>query len=419
VLIEIQNEFSNLYLMWNTLVQQQLCKELLMCANSIYQFFSIRSLTGEGIEWLRYALNNLSTTGDCESAQGILLSYLGALANQGRKRELARESLISGQKLLSQVNALKELAFCNLHLGWFYWYENQFIEAEKYAQQSMLSYQDLNENAGVAESLFLWGNIRQKQSKNHEAKEFFDQALLLCRPTGNQRLLILILNRLSDLACYEGFYQIAVEQFKECLQISHQLQDRHTQAVLLNNLGTIYHVWKEYSIAQNYYQQSLLLCREIGDLDGAALSLNNLGEIATALGNYPNAIKYVQEALQIADQNGETWTQIACLNSLGELHLKMNQNEMSEKTLLSALESAVSIQAMDLIIRISVNLGRVYQKRGDISNAVLLLTGAVAHKSTEEALREMAIVWLKEMESDFPAAAVNDDLLGEAVKNFV
>ncbi len=238
---------------------------------------------------------------------------------------------------------------------------------------------------------------------------------MLTRKTGNQRQLVLILNRLSDLACYDGQYQIAVNQFTECLQISQQLNDYYTQAVLLNNLGTIYHVWKEYPRAQGYYQQSLRICQKVGDQDGVAFALNNLGEISGALGDFPSAIKYSEEALQIAEKIEENWTAIVCLNSLGEIHLNKKSFEKSKDTLLHALRLAVDLQYLDLVVRISVNLGRVYQKLGDFSNAKILLQAAGCHSSIEHDLLAKAKLWLQEMNCEGELTN-NDELLTETVK---
>ncbi len=418
VLAAIQLELSNLDRMWKELVEQQLFTELLTGVNSLYQFFVTRSLSREGLEWFQYALKNLPEDAAFERSRGILLSRLGALAYQARQRGLALDSLLHGQQLLQQHEDLSNVAFCNLQLGWVHWQINQLNRAESFAQQAVANYQALQEDLGIGEALFLWGNIRQKQSKNPEAKEYFDQALVLCRRTGNQRLLSLILNRLSDLACYEGQYEIAAAQFKECLQISQQLDDRYSQAVLLNNLGTIYHVWKEYPKAHHFYQQSLILCREIGDMQGAALALNNLGEIATALGHYSNAIKYAHEALQIAEQYDETWTKIVCLNSLGEHYLAMEQYENSQNTLRRSLRLAIDSQGWDQVARIAINLGRVFQLQGDHFNAVRLLQAAVAHSSTAHELREKATAWLSEMKAD-GLSNQGDHLLTEVVCQIV
>lgn len=418
VLAAMQQEYRNLYGMWNELVHRGLYTELLACVDSIYQFFSIRSLLREGIDWMAYAIKNLPPHSESEEPRGILLAYLGALAYQAQQHKLAFDSLSAGQEILKKYNNQVNLAFCRLQLGWFYWGENDFPAAEDCAQQALTIYQALQGSLGKAEALFLLGNIRQKRSKNKEAEDYFEKALFLCRQSGHQRLLVLILNRMSDLACYAGQYEAAVEQFTECLQISQNLKDQNSQAILLNNLGTIYHVWKEYAKAQDYYQRSLIICREIGDQNGAALALNNLGESAIALGNFLNALKYVQEALHIAEQNETAWTKIVCLNSMGELYLEMGQHEKSAGVLMRALRLAVDTQGLDLMARTAINLGRVLQMQGEVSNALLLYQAAVAHSSTAHELREKALIWLEQIGGD-ALSNPDDALLTTAVNKIL
>ena len=396
-LADIQQEFGNISLMWDWLVENKCALDMIDCADSLYQFFNIRSLLKEGMQWFQQALTSIQDEAGSDLAMGMLLSRLGSLAYTARESEMVFEALLRSQEILIKTNALHELAACRIHLGWAYQRDKNFGTAQGYGEQSLAYFQSTNDNLGQAQGLSLLGSIQIRQGNNREGAELFDQALVLCRKTENPRELVTILNRLGDLACHEGQYQIAVEQFSECLAISKQLNDRYNQAVLLNNLGTIYHIWKEYIPAHDYYQKSLELCRELGDQDGAALALNNLGELATLQGDYLGAIKYSEAALQIAEQIRENWTVIVCLNSLGEIYREMVMLDKSKSFFTQALKLAVEINEMNLIARISVNLARVYQLHGDHPNAIALLQAALSHPSTEHDSQEKAVGWLKEM----------------------
>ncbi len=408
-LADIQSEYGNVHLAWNWLIDHQRAAEMICCMDSLYQFFNIQSYLEEGIQWFQQALKNIGNKIDNSLVLGMLLSRLGSLAYHARKKDLMFQSLLRSQELLRKANAGQELAFCWFHLGWAYQREKDFITAQHYAENSLEYFQHAGDVLGQSQALTLLGSIQNRQGSNPEAKNFFDKALILCRRSGNQRLLITILNRLGDLACYAGEYQAAIEQFSECLEISERLNDRYNQAILLNNMGTIYHVWKDYPQAQSCYQKSLVLCREIGDQDGIALALNNLGELSTVQGDYPSAIKYSKDALQIAEQLQEAWTIIVCLNSLGEIYCAMNDLEKSKNYFLKALRQALMVNAIDLVARVSVNTARVFQLMRDYCTATLLLQAALAHSSTEHDAREKAVDWLKEMNAS--SAIENNDLL--------
>ena len=232
------------------------------------------------------------------------------------------------------------------------------------------------------------------------------------------RQLVIVLNRLGDLVCYDGNYEFAIELFKECLDISTELDDRYNQAIILNNLGTIAHLQENYAQADQYYHASLSICNEIGDNDGVALAYSNLGELATVQGDYTAALNYSEQALRIAEELEEHWTIIVCLNSLGEIYCAKNMLEKSQQYFLQAIQLALDINGIDLVARVSVNYSRVLQLMGENKKAINLLQASLAHSSTEVDAREKAVAWLTEMEASFQIE-MNDLILEEVVKEVI
>jgi len=417
-LAEIQSEYANLNLAWHWLVDNKRAIELMRCMDSLHLFFSIRSYLQEGVKWFKYAVQNIQDLKGNELVTGMLLWRLGSLAYHTRENELAFSSLLRSQEILTEVKAYRELAFCWLYLGWAHQREKDFTNAQNFCQKSLEHFRSIGDILGQSYALTLSGAIQNRQGNNLDAKIFYDQALTLCRRSGNLNLLIIILNRLGDLACYEGHYEFAVKLFEECLEISKNLNDSYNQAILLNNLGTIYHTWNDYTLARSFYQRSLEICREIGDQDGLALALNNLGELSTAQGDYPAALKYSHDALQIAEQLQEIWTIIVCLNSLGEIYCALGQLKKSESYFLPAMRQALEINGIDLLARVSVNAAKNFQLLGDFPTAITLLQASLSHSSTEHDSRQKAVEWLKEMGADYEVAN-NDLLLVDAVKKIL
>jgi predicted ATPase/DNA-binding SARP family transcriptional activator/Tfp pilus assembly protein PilF len=409
----IQQEFGNAGQAWDWLTAHQHAEEIKTCMDSLFQFFSVRSLFSEGITWFQKALNSLQDVPHAELILGMLLWRLGTLAYLAREDRLVFPSLLRSQQILLVCDAPQELADCRIHLGWAYQREKDFASAEACAEQSLTYFQNAQDALGESQALLLLGSIHDRQGHGRESKAFFLQALEKGRQSGNQRQQMLILNRLGDLSCVEGQYETAIKQFSECLEISRQLNDRYNQAILLNNLGTIHHIWQDYPQAEMHYQKSLRICEEIGDQDGIALALNNLGELATMQGDYGAAIRYSENALQIAEELQENWTIVVCLNSLGEIYCAMGDLEKSKDYLWQAIRQALEIQGMDLVARVSVNAGRILQLLGDQPAAIAVLQAALAHSATEHDAREKAMGFLAEMQTGNATQA--DDRLLEAV----
>lgn len=87
----------------------------------------------------------------------------------------------------------------------------------------------------------------------------------------------------------------------------------------------------------------------------------------------------------------------ACLNNLGEAHCGLGENSTAEAHLQQALQAAFEIHALDLVARVTVTLGRVYQQRGENSQAIRLIQAALAHSAIEDESLTKGNRWLLEM----------------------
>ncbi len=414
----IQEEFGNLSQCWIWIIDQKRFDLLEKTMDSLYQYFSIRSLYEEGISWFKRATESKELADSKSLVMGMLLWRLGSLAYKSRDRLLALESLTKSEKILSQRNSKEELASCWIRLGWFYHREKDFQQAQNFSDLALQYFSDQNNDLGLTQAYLLAGSIKNRQGNYQESLSSFELAYHVGKKTKNQRNLVTVINFLADIACYEGNYEKAIKLYQESLGISDQLSDRYHQSILLNNLGTIYHIQHDYFQARNYYEKSLAFARDIGDLDGIALALNNLGELATWMNDYDLALTYSEEALEIAIQLKENWTIIVCLNSLGEIYCGKQDYQKSRTYLLDALQRSIEINGMDLAARVVINLARDYQLSGDHEMAKILLIAGLSHSATEQDSREKAIGWLSEMGVN-ETYAQNDKLLKDIFAEMV
>lgn len=394
---EIQREFGNIEKAWHWVISHQHTTAIIKATDSLFQFFFTRSMFQEGMDWFENACEALSDQPAHQLAVAILKSRLGFLALLTHQLDKAAEVLHEANNVLESLNAMDERAICWQHLGWLYHYRKQFAQAQNCAQNALAFFNQKRDTQGETQALILLGAIQSRQGNLSNAKTCFERALSNCLKNANPRQLLAIHNRLADLLCWENQYEKAVEQFDEALKISEQINDRYHQAILLNNLGTVYHIWRNYAQARIYYLKSLAICRDIGDQDGIALALNNLGEIAIYQQDYTTALDYTEKALAIARQIDEKWTIIVCLNSLGQICCATNALEESKGHFIAAMQQAHQINAMDLLVRVSVYAARTWQLSGEVDQAQAMLQAALAHPVLESEERHKAEGWLAEM----------------------
>jgi predicted ATPase/DNA-binding SARP family transcriptional activator/Tfp pilus assembly protein PilF len=410
----IQVEHGNLSLAWQWMADHGRPDLIEKSMDSLYQYFMIRSLFDEGITWFKHAAGKVEQQLGENLVLGQLLWRLGAMAYTTRDHSLISPCFQRSEQILERWLADEELAYCRIQLGWEYQREKDFARAKRYADLSLRYFLDRQDEKGLSETYILIGSIENRQGNYRESRPYFEKAYHACKNTRNAQNLVIAINRLADVLCYEGEYEKARELFEEALQLSRQLNDPYHQAILLNNLGTIDHLERNYERAGTYYEESLAITRKLGDLDGVALALNNLGELATWQKDFEQALAYSQEALGIARQVNENWTVIVCLNSLGEIYTGMNMLPEGKAHLLKALKIAVEINGLDLVGRVMVNLGRIHQLQGERERAVTLLKAGALHSATEQDSRDKALKWLTELSEPTPRG-FDDELLNTLI----
>jgi len=88
-----------------------------------------------------------------------------------------------------------------------------------------------------------------------------------------------VLHFWGTLAAQQGRYELAVERYRDSLEIRRELDDKPGIASLLSILGIVARFEGDFERAQELNEESLAIRREVGDRWAIANSLNNQGTI--------------------------------------------------------------------------------------------------------------------------------------------
>jgi tetratricopeptide (TPR) repeat protein len=83
------------------------------------------------------------------------------------------------------------------------------------------------------------------------------------------------------------------------------LADLPNRAACLSNIGKIYEKFENYNIALNIYKQTLEIDEELGDFMSKASDFNNIGKIYEIRGQFKEAIKNYKQAIDLFNQLGQ------------------------------------------------------------------------------------------------------------------
>jgi predicted ATPase/DNA-binding SARP family transcriptional activator len=398
----IAADIDNIRNAWEWLVTHDEYAETSCCADSLYQFYNIRSHFIEGIDLFSNAIERFGQQSVNEQCRGMLSARLGALQLRVGDYEKARAALEYSRAIFERSNNSSELAFCLSTLSHLMAQSGDYQASLSLAQEGLALYQRVGMPYGEARTLFVIGKAHYRLGQISDARKMLEASLALGRETGSPRILVGPLNALADVQCHLGDYEAARQLFEEGLAISRALGDQYNTSMVLNNLGTIDQVLGLYESAETLYQQSREICHEIGDQVGEAMALSNLGEVACALQDFSRARIVTQEALRIGRELHDHWTILACLNTLGEIIVEEGNYLAAWDYLTEATRLELETQTLQMLARSLVTLAGVLLKAGQTTLGLQVLSAVLNHPACQEDYLQRGQRWLQEMQLEIP-----------------
>ena len=179
-------------------------------------------------------------------------------------------------------------------------------------------------------------NIRQECET---ARQLCENALQVFRATGQQLGVVGVLNCLGVIARYQEKLEEANTHFTEALEIAEVLDDKWHIAFALNNLGLTAYDRRDFEEAKLHYTESLRLARELGDKQGIAYALNNLGKTVHQQGLREEAQHYYTESLLLTRERSTSSAGLPyLLDSLGTVALRSGKHEEARHYYTESLE---------------------------------------------------------------------------------
>ncbi len=171
----------------------------------------------------------------------------------------------------------------------------------------------------IARALNSAGTMTFNLGNYASAKEYYSQALAICRELGNRPGESGCLSNFGMVEFHIGNYAAACEYFKLALDIIREIGDRRKEASFINNIGNVALETGDYSAASMYYKEALIINREIGNRQFESINLRNLGEMSIYTCDYTAAIKYLELSLAVSRELGDRNGEASSLGKLGNV----------------------------------------------------------------------------------------------------
>ncbi|MEJ7838097.1 MAG: LuxR C-terminal-related transcriptional regulator, partial [Thermomicrobiales bacterium] len=283
--LEIEHENLRLALDW-----YQTCRDLTRFAafaNSLVQFWLIRSHVGEGARWLQQVLD----TDDGSSID-----------------QLTRARLLDAA-------------------GWMALRQGRIDDFRTFAEQSLIAARLCGESRQIASSLRLLGEVEDRSTNYDVAAIHIGEAYRIYRQAGNLTGVADTLASLGGLALDSGDLDQAVRLFERGIEAATAAEDIHLCARVTNALSVTRFTRGEFALALTCAEQSLAWNIRVGDTRGMAVALDHIGRYSRALGEFKRAWENHQASLEKRRQFGEMRGLVVWLELVNELLLSRGAYE--------------------------------------------------------------------------------------------
>ena len=218
-----------------------------------------------------------------------------------------------------------------------------------------------------------------------KAIDYYKQSLVIAKEIRDGNLEAILLGNIGIAYLQNGFAYIEpFEYLQQYLGLTwHKAYyynggERRWGGVAMGNLGNAYYSADLYAKAIEYHQKRLALSLEIKDRRGEGKALGDLGIVYHSLGEYKKAIEYTQKRLAIAREIKDTWGEGQAISNLGIVYHTLGNYTKAIEYQQQYLALAQAIKNPLWEEQALGNLGGAYYFLGNYNKAIELYEKSLA-----------------------------------------
>jgi predicted ATPase/transcriptional regulator with XRE-family HTH domain len=300
--------------------------------------------------------------------------------------------------------------------GWFYFRRGQLKEARERFDQGLMILRPLDDPIALADVLSLSGPLLTSLGETVTALEHGKEGLAIARARADIWRVAYALMMQGGNLLASGRYDEAYASAQEALTHFRALGDTRLMVVTLNTLGFAAMQLSRYLEAHRYLQESLTLMTistPIEDPWNVGTAYGNLGIVELAQGNPSEAQVLLQKSVPLFAELGMPGDMAFYLTYLGEAAAALGAADEAERHWLDAVRIAQQAQALPTLLANLIRLAELQAERGDIPRAyrwaVLVsrhpASGQDSRKRAEKLRAELGSkLSAEQLESIYPSA---------------
>ncbi|NHQ85795.1 diguanylate cyclase [Iodobacter sp. HSC-16F04] len=204
-------------------------------------------------------------------------------------------------------------------------------------------------------------------------------------------------------------YDLALQYWSYCLDLSLNLSDDHAYIQAQIGLGQIYYAHDDFAAALEHHKQAAEFVSKINNDQLCALLYINLGGDYLSLLEYDEALTFLQQGLFYAKKAShlEYVSEALCL--IGQVQWGLGKYQIARRNLLAALKLNLQLENQWGMAANYLALGKISLARRDVQSAEAYLAQGLLHATLRSAANlifqfELLMADLAELKGDFKLA---------------
>lgn len=304
-----------------------------------------------------------------EVSRSQIIKYLKS-GNLDSAHFFARKALIQSQSVAGKADV-------GIFLGRIKSRRLPFTETIAFYDSLNLASRTRGFKTLLATGLFDQGVVFRKSGYYDRAIELFKEAYTIWKNEGHPAQAQIVTNSIANIYKSTGDSKSAKEYFKELLASKVSGNDSESLGLILNNLGSVFLRDHQLDSALCFFKESLRLRPITGKAKGRSSTLLNIGETYRLLNIEDSAEWYFRASLKLKKEINHKSGLAILGNNLASLFLSLAQYDSAKVYLVMATQKA---SELDLKEELSKNLqlwSSFYHQTGEDSKALEALSQSV------------------------------------------
>ena len=331
-------------------------------------------------------------------------------------------------RLSNELEYQAGLANSLLMLGTANHYLDKVTEARNYYNQSLKLFEALGDKKGQANAHNSLGNSYMEQGDYKTAQKYHAGALLLRVQIDDKQGLANSYNNIGNAYAGEASYYLALNNHLKGLAIKEELNDTsksglNKMAMSYFNIGRLYLAIEDLKRAEEFFNKAEELYGYVENQGGLALIYAARGGVAKTWHDFETAIGFYSKAIEILKQSGKTgeladnYTRIAFAyyglalkaDSLGQKGKQNKNYDIAFNYANQALNLSEQLDYEQGIVSSYILMGNINREWGDYKNSEICFNKAAGYRllTSNKIVLYKGLYLLKLKQKNYKAALEN------------